>query len=93
MALVRKELKKLGIAVLANIHDAIITRTKLSAYDKDKIEQRMRDFSGITHWNLKEEHIKRYVGISEEVKRDELAHKKLIAEQTRLAQGYQRKHF
>lgn len=93
MDVVRKELKKRGIAVLASIHDAIITRTKLSAYDKGKIEQRMRDFSGIAYWNLKEEHIKRYVGISEEVKRDELAHKKLIAEQTRLAQGYQRKHF
>jgi hypothetical protein len=48
----------------------------------------MRDMSGIGYWVLEQDKHEAYKGVSQEVLRDELAHKEFIAEQQKLAQGY-----
>ena len=60
MDIARTELKSLGRTVLANIHDAIIIRHKLSAYDREEIEYKMRASTGIDYWRLGETKLKRY---------------------------------
>ncbi len=88
MNIVREELNKLGREVLANVHDAIVVRHKLSAYDKEEIEIKMRDSTNCPYWRLGETRYERYEVVSDEVKQDEITHKKFIAEQERLAKGY-----
>lgn len=82
MDVVRDELKKLGREVIASVHDAIFIRHRLSAYDRENIQYKMRDISGIDYWVLEQDKHEAYKGVSQEVLRDELAHKQLIAQQT-----------
>ena len=52
----------------------------------------MRSQTGIECWSLDEEKLEGYRGISAQVRLDEIAHKKLIADQERIAAGYKKKH-
>jgi len=88
MDAMRAELKHLGREVLASVHDAIFIRHRLNAYDKENIEVKMQQKTGISTWKLDVEELKAYTGVSAEVFADERAHKLFIAEQERLAAGY-----
>jgi uncharacterized protein Usg len=88
MDIVRREVDAVYKKVLANVHDAIYINEKLHSADKKRIELVMRRETGLQFWYLDEEKIEGYKGISDQVRKDELAHKAFIAEQERLAQGY-----
>jgi len=91
MDVVRKELKKLGRYSLANVHDAIIIRNKLSSYDKDEIEIKMRQQTNNNYWRLGESKLESYEVVGDEVKRDEQRHKEHIAAETERAKNYKSK--
>ncbi|NBT69595.1 MAG: hypothetical protein EBT78_17750 [Betaproteobacteria bacterium] len=93
MDAMRAELKHLGREVLASVHDAIFIRHKLNAYDKENIEVKMQQKTGISTWKLDVDEFKAYTSISAEVLADERAHKLFIAEQERLAAGYKPQNF
>ena len=93
MDAMRTELKHLGREVLASVHDAIFIRHKLNSYDKENIEVKMQQKTGISTWKLDVDEFKAYAGISAEVLADERAHKLFIAEQERLAAGYVPQNF
>ena len=93
MDAMRAELKHLGREVLASVHDAIFIRHKLNAYDKENIEVKMQQKTGISTWKLDVDEFKAYMGISADVLADERTHKLLIAEQERLAAGYVPQNF
>jgi hypothetical protein len=52
MDIVRSVLKKHGRAVIANIHDAIVTRNKLSPDLKHEVELEMQDQTGNKYWRI-----------------------------------------
>ena len=85
MDVVRSELQKLGRDVIASVHDAIFVKHKLSAYDRENIEFKMRGVTGIDHWVLEGEKHQGYKGISASLKREEEALKLLIAQKSALA--------
>ena len=60
MDLVRKELKKMKKTVLANVHDAIFIRQRLSALELSKIEMRVRATTNIDYFALGEIFHSRY---------------------------------
>ncbi|MCX7246798.1 MAG: hypothetical protein NTX31_03845 [Burkholderiales bacterium] len=93
MDIVRAELKTLGRTVLANIHDAIIIRHKLSAYDREEIEYKMRASTGIDYWRLGETKLKRYKLVSNEALEDEKLHKQRMAAEMEKAKNYKPKNF
>ncbi len=88
MDIVRKEVKAVYKTVLANVHDAIYINQKLHSADKQRIELLMQRKTGLQFWQLDEEKIEGYKGISDEVRREELAHKAFMQQQEQLAQGY-----
>jgi hypothetical protein len=51
---VRKDLAKLKIQVLANIHDAIVVRQRIPNNELIKIQNKIRKITGLTHWTLGE---------------------------------------
>jgi hypothetical protein len=60
MNIVRNAIAANGKTVLASIHDAIITKEKLSVHLKSEIEQLMRDETGNRYWSLGSKELKRY---------------------------------
>lgn len=88
MDLVRKEVKAVYKTVLANVHDAIYINEKLHSADKKRIELLMRSHTGLQFWHLDEEKISGYKGISDEIRKEELAHKAFMQQQEQLAKGY-----
>lgn len=88
MDIVRKEVKAVYKTVLANVHDAIYINQKLHSADKQRIELLMQAKTGLQFWHLDEEKIEGYKGISDEVRKEELAHKAFMQQQEQLAQGY-----
>jgi len=88
MDMVRDELGQRGKEFIANVHDAIFVRTKVSRYDRDMIEHRIRDVTGIKYWYLDEEQISGFKGVSAEVLKEEQEHKDRMAELEQQAQGY-----
>lgn len=88
MDIVRREVKAVYKNILANVHDAIYIDAKLHSADKKRIEMLMRSETGLQFWYLDEEKIEGYKGISDEVRKAELAHKEFIKQQEQLAQGY-----
>ena len=60
MNIVREALAAHGKTVLASIHDAIITKEKLSKDLKSELEQLMRDKTDNNHWRLGSKELKRY---------------------------------
>ncbi len=60
MDVVRSALKKEGRAVIANIHDAIIIRKKLSADIKHEVELQMQEQTGNKYWRIAASHLEPY---------------------------------
>lgn len=60
MDVVRNELQKLNIEVIANVHDAIVVRQKLTNYQREEIEFKMRDVTNIKYWRLGQTKYERY---------------------------------
>lgn len=60
MNIVREALAAHGKTVLASIHDAIITKEKLSVHLKSELEQLMRDKTDNNYWRLGSKELKRY---------------------------------
>ena len=88
MEIVRTEVNAVYKNILANVHDAIYIDAKLHSADKKRIEMVMRRKTGLQFWYLDEDKISGYKGISDEVRKEELAHKEFIKQQEQLAQGY-----
>ena len=88
MDIVRTEVTAVYKNILANVHDAIYIDAKLHSADKKRIEMVMRRKTGLQFWYLDEDKISGYKGISDEVRKEELAHKEFIKQQEQLAQGY-----
>ncbi|WP_448504192.1 hypothetical protein [Limnohabitans sp.] len=88
MDIVRKEVKAVYKTILANVHDAIYINEKLHSADKKRIEMLMRRKTGLQFWYLDEEKISGYKGISDEVRKEELAHKLFMQQQEQLAKGH-----
>ena len=59
MNLVREFAKEKGLKVLANIHDAIIFRDKLTGTMKTELEKRLRDTTQNPYWAFGEKELKR----------------------------------
>jgi hypothetical protein len=60
MDIVRRELAQVNNTVLANIHDAIIVREKLSLDVRNVIEDSMRRETGNVFWRVSQKQIKRF---------------------------------
>jgi hypothetical protein len=60
MNVVRDSLPVTHQPPLANIHDAIILKQRLSEYDKEKIEWSMRDQTNNRYWRLGQTELKRW---------------------------------
>ena len=60
MNIVRDSLPVTHQPPLANIHDAIILKQRLSEYDKEKIEWSMRDQTDNRYWRLGQTELKRW---------------------------------
>jgi len=88
MEIVRTEVTAVYKNILANVHDASYFHAKLHSADKKRIEMVMRRKTGLQFWYLDEEKISGYKGISDEVRKEELAHKEFIKQQEQLAYGY-----
>jgi len=92
MNIVKTEVQKMGMKVLAVVHDGIYIDKRLALSERQEIEELMRSQTGIECWSLDEEKLEGYRGISAQVRLDEIAHKKFIADQERIAAGYKKKH-
>ena len=88
MDIVRKEVKAVYKTVIANVHDAIYINEKLHSADKKRIELLMRQKTGLQFWYLDEEKISGYKGISDEVRKHEMAHKAFIQQEEQRAKGH-----
>ena len=55
MDIVRTEVKKLGKTVIANVHDAIVVRERLSASEISKIQKRVRLLTNVFYFALGED--------------------------------------
>ena len=86
MDIISTEIEALGKKVLARVHDAIFIDTKLSKYDRQNIEFKVRDFTGIDYITLDEELLKGFKGLSALAMKDKAEQQSSIAAQTLLAQ-------
>lgn len=68
MDIVRATLSEHGRTVLANIHDAIVVKHRLSAYLKEEIELRMQERTNNTYWSLGSKQLHRWDVSAKEVK-------------------------
>lgn len=88
MNIVRAALQEFGKTVLANIHDAIVVRYRLTAGEKHEIELRMREQTSNPYWSLGAKEVKRWVASTKEVEKEEEQHRQRIAAEEELAAGY-----
>jgi hypothetical protein len=88
MNVVRSALQEFDCKVLANIHDAIIVRKKLSIDTWDEIQHRMREATSNKYWCLVPKEIKAYQPRLLDVKRDEELHRQRIANEEEKAANY-----
>lgn len=88
MDIVRRAIIEHGKTVLANIHDAIIVKQKLSADLKNEIELRMQEQTQNPYWRLGVKVLKRYETDNIEAKLEEAKHKKKMQELEADAVGY-----
>jgi hypothetical protein len=61
MDIVRKELNKLGKTVLANVHDAIVVRERLTALELQAIEKLVRRITKVEYFALGETQYSRHI--------------------------------
>lgn len=67
MDLIAAEVKRSHNEVIARVHDAIFVKYKISKYQLETIEKHICEYSNIKYWKLKEEKIRRYKAISEDI--------------------------
>ena len=78
MDIVRSVARHNSCELLANVHDAVFFRRRLSVNTKDKIIWSMRDSTKNPYWDLKEEEIQRFEKISKLHDADEERHRASI---------------
>lgn len=88
MDIVRNAMIEFDKTVLANIHDAIIVKQRLSVDDKHEIELRMQEQTGNPYWRLGATQIERWASNQKEAKREEALHKQRMKGFEALAQGF-----
>lgn len=88
MDIVRATLEEHGRTVLANIHDAIVVKHRLSTDLREEIELRMRERTNNTYWSLGGKQMHRWDASAKEVKAQQIAHRQRIDEEEALAAGY-----
>lgn len=79
MNVVRAELAQTDNALLANIHDAIVLKNKLTPTEKSRIEMKMQEATGNEQWQLGEKKLEQYNSVNREAINEEKAHKQRIA--------------
>ena len=88
MNIVREALKDSNHIVLANIHDAIVVRQRLSEDTQQEIQFRMRDLTGNPYWVLSGKQIKRWRPSLKSAIAEEQLHRQRIQEEEALAKGF-----
>lgn len=88
MDIVRHAMIEFNKTILANIHDAIIIKQRLSADDKHEIELRMQQQTGNPYWRLGATQLERWEPNQKEAKREEALHKQRMKGFEALAQGF-----
>lgn len=73
--------------VLANIHDAIVVKQRLSADLKHEIEWRMEERTKNPYWRLGAKQVQRWHVSEKKGKAQETAHRRRIAEEETVAAG------
>jgi hypothetical protein len=86
MDIISTEIQALGKKVLARVHDAIFIDIKLSNYDRQNIEFKVRDFTGIDYITLDEEILKGFKGLSALAKKEAAEQQSLSTAQALFAQ-------
>ncbi len=77
-----------GLTPLANVHDAVFFRNKLSADLKSEIEFEMQERTANPYWRLEATQLHAYKSINKDVLAYEAEHRARIAEEERAAVGY-----
>ena len=88
MNIVREALKDSNHIVLANIHDAIVVRQRLSEDTQQEIQFRMRELTGNPYWVLSGKQIKRWRPSLKSAIAEEQLHRQRIQEEEALAKGF-----
>ena len=91
MNIVRKAAAQQGRAPIANVHDAIFFKRKLSMDAKSEIEWQMREQTGNPYWHLTATELKRYEPRHFDERQEELAHRWRIEKEQEKAQFYMAK--
>ena len=79
MDIVRETLAEHGKTVLANIHDAIVVKQRLSADLKHEIELRMQEQTGNPYWRLGSKQVLRWGTSLRQLRQEEVLHRQRIA--------------
>jgi hypothetical protein len=88
MNIVRHAMIEFNKTILANIHDAIIVKQRLTADDKHEIELRMQEQSGNPYWRLGATELKRWEPTQKEAKKEQALHKQRMAGFEAVAQSF-----
>jgi hypothetical protein len=88
MNIVRNVAAQQGRAPIANVHDAIFFKRKLSVDAKSEIEWQMREQTGNPYWHLTASELKRFESRHYDERQEELAHKWRIEKEHEKAQFY-----
>jgi hypothetical protein len=89
MDVARKYLfEKFNITPIANIHDAIILRNKLSSDQYFDLIDEMRFQTSNQYWSLTQKEINRYESVNYDALQEEKEHKLRIQEEAKLAEIY-----
>lgn len=88
MDIVRAAMTEFNKTIIANIHDAIIIRQRLSADDKHEIEYRMQEQTQNPYWRLGATEVKRWEPNNKEAQKEEALHKQRMKDFEELAKGY-----
>jgi uncharacterized membrane protein len=88
MNIVRSTLKDFNCEVLANIHDAIVVRNKLSIDVRDEIHHRMRNSTSNPYWFLSPNEVNGYNPKVLNLDMEKELHLKRIAAEEQLAAMY-----
>ena len=88
MNIVRHAMIEFDKTILANIHDAIIIKQRLTADDKHEIELRMQEQTGNPYWRLGATQLERWEPIQKEAKKEEALHKQRMKGFEAMAKGF-----
>jgi len=81
-------LEKFSISPIANIHDAIVLRKKLSSEQYFDLVDEMRFQTSNPYWSLTQKEIKRYEFVNYDAVQEEKEHRLRMQEETKFAEIY-----